>query len=114
MVVERGLRRPPQIKDPTHVIEVVHSRTVLFDADGNTLSEPQREEIPVYKITIESSDVLITDVLLRAISAVLHTWSSEVGNVAEQVLRAQNKWEHDVPKPEVKQPMPPSSGEGNG
>lgn len=124
MAITQGLRRPPQISEATQIVAMHHERTKLFDDKGSLLVEPKQEKIDVYKITIESLDYRLTDVLLRAVSAVLHSWQHEVGNAAENVLREQGKFENDVPPEQPKngditrdpQPQAPSapSGQGNG
>ena len=112
------------VKEAKQVLEQHHSRVVLFDKEGKPLAEPTTEKIDVYKITIESLDFRMTDVLLRAISAVLHSWQHEVGNAAQNILTEQGRWENDVPPapPENKDvtqdpskpPLTGPSGTGNG
>lgn len=127
MSISPGLRRPPQITEAKQIVQQHHERIRLFDDTGASLKEPLREKIDVYKITIESIDVRLTDVLLRAISAVLHSWQHEVGNAAENVLRECGKWENDAPpeppvdmNKDITQPPVPdegardTSGVGNG
>lgn len=127
MSVSPGLRRPPQITEATQVVQQHHERVRLYDDTGALLAEPHKEKTDVYKITIESIDVRLTDVLLRAVSAVLHSWQHEVGNAAENVLRELGRWENDVPPvqpdmnkditqpPEASKPAEKTtSGVGNG